>query len=70
VIFEQRGGRFIPQDLVATATNVGGSRYCSAVQLGPPFRESSVRQMIPRVSPNTIYCWGKTDGTSKGGVEH
>ncbi len=59
VIFEQRNVE-IPKDWTQTATNIVVSKYFHG-KIGSPERESSVRQLISRVS-DTIAQWGVEGG--------
>src|SRR5258707_14866645 len=54
--FEQRGVEF-PKSWSQNATNIVAQKYFRG-QLGHPERESSVRQMIGRVT-GTISNWGR-----------
>src|SRR5208283_2225143 len=58
-IFEQRNVE-VPKDWTQTATNIVASKYFHG-KLGTPERESSVRQLISRVS-DTIAQWGVEGG--------
>ncbi len=58
-IFEQRNVE-VPKDWSMTATNIVASKYFHG-KLGTPDRESSVRQLISRVS-DTISEWGLDQG--------
>src|SRR6201746_1532352 len=57
--FEQRGVEF-PKSWSQNATNIVAQKYFRG-QLGTPERESSVKQMIGRVS-GTISGWGREGG--------
>jgi ribonucleoside-diphosphate reductase alpha chain len=57
IYFEQRGCE-VPVSWSQTATNVVAQKYFRGT-LGTPERESSVRQMIARVS-DTIFGWGRS----------
>ncbi len=57
--FEQRGVEF-PKSWSQNATNIVAQKYFRG-QLGSPERESSVKQMIGRVS-GTISDWGREGG--------
>jgi ribonucleoside-diphosphate reductase alpha chain len=59
VIFEQRNVE-VPKDWTQTAANIVASKYFHGKQ-GTPERESSVRQLISRVS-DTIAQWGAEGG--------
>src|SRR3954463_10529732 len=59
VIFEQRDIE-VPVDWSQTATNIVASKYFYG-KLGSPERETSVAQLIQRVT-DTIADWGKKDG--------
>ncbi|MBI3114896.1 MAG: vitamin B12-dependent ribonucleotide reductase, partial [Candidatus Kerfeldbacteria bacterium] len=59
VVFEQRGVE-IPKTWTQLATNVVVSKYFRG-PLGTPRRETSVRQMVSRVSM-TISEWGRAQG--------
>ena len=59
VIFEQRGVE-TPKDWTQTATNIVASKYFHG-KLGTAERETSVRQLINRVS-DTIAQWGMESG--------
>src|SRR6266850_7772720 len=59
VIFEQRDVE-TPVDWSQTATNIVASKYFYG-KLGSPERETSVAQLIQRVT-DTIAEWGKKDG--------
>src|SRR2546423_13760944 len=59
VIFEQRDVE-VPVDWSQTATNIVASKYFYG-KLGSPERETSVAQLIQRVT-DTIAEWGKKDG--------
>ena len=61
VIFEQVGVE-VPKAWSQTATNVVVSKYFRG-QLGAPERESSVRQLIGRVT-DTMTAWGRRVATS------
>src|SRR5438552_6015569 len=58
-IFEQRDIE-VPVDWSQTATNIVASKYCYG-KMGSPERETSVGQLIARVT-DTIAEWGKKDG--------
>ena len=58
-IFEQRSVE-VPKEWTQTATNIVASKYFHG-KLGTPERESSVRQLISRVS-DTIAQWGVEGG--------
>ena len=58
-IFEQRNVE-VPKDWTQTAANIVASKYFHG-KLGTPERESSVRQLISRVS-DTIAQWGVEGG--------
>ncbi|MBN1585571.1 vitamin B12-dependent ribonucleotide reductase [Candidatus Uhrbacteria bacterium] len=58
-VFEQRGVE-VPKSWSQGATNIVVSKYFRG-KLGDPERESSVRQMVDRVS-RTISRWGGEDG--------
>src|SRR4051794_560887 len=57
--FEQRGVEF-PKSWSQNATNIVAQKYFRG-KLGSPERESSVKQMIGRVS-GTIASWGRERG--------
>src|SRR5689334_6153404 len=59
VIFEQRDVE-VPVDWSQTATNIVASKYFYG-KLGSPERETSVAQLVERVT-DTIADWGKKDG--------
>src|SRR2546421_7108906 len=59
VIFEQRDVE-TPVDWSQTATNIVASKYFYG-KMGSPERETSVAQLIQRVT-DTIAEWGKKDG--------
>ena len=59
VVFEQRDVE-VPKDWSQTATNIVASKYFHGLQ-GTPERETSVRQLISRVT-QTMKKWGATDG--------
>src|SRR6266516_5371728 len=59
VIFEQRDIE-VPVDWSQTATNIVASKYFYG-KLGSPERETSVAQLIQRVT-DTIANWGHKDG--------
>src|SRR6266849_2142060 len=59
IIFEQRDIE-VPVDWSQTATNIVASKYFYG-KLGSPERETSVAQLIQRVT-DTIAEWGKKDG--------
>ena len=59
VVFEQRDVE-VPKDWSQTATNIVASKYFHGLQ-GTPERETSVRQLISRVT-QTMKKWGGTDG--------
>src|ERR1043166_4817121 len=58
-IFEQRDIE-VPVDWSQTATNIVASKYFYG-KMGSPERETSVAQLIQRVT-DTIADWGKKDG--------
>ena len=58
-VFEQKGVE-VPKAWSQTATNVVVSKYFRG-QLGTPERETSVRQLIGRVS-DTLTAWGREGG--------
>ena len=58
-VFEQRGVE-VPSHWSQTATNIVVSKYFTG-KVGTPERETSVRQLISRVS-STIAGWGRKDG--------
>src|SRR5467141_566385 len=59
VIFEQKNVE-VPKTWSMTATNIVASKYFHGT-LGPPDRETSVRQLIGRVA-TTITAWGRQGG--------
>ena len=59
VVFEQRNVE-VPKDWSQTATNIVASKYFHGLQ-GTPERETSVRQLISRVT-TTMKNWGSADG--------
>ena len=59
VVFEQRDVE-VPKDWSQTATNIVASKYFHGLQ-GTPERETSVRQLISRVT-TTMKKWGTADG--------
>src|SRR5467141_2782405 len=59
VIFEQKNVE-VPKTWSMTATNIVASKYFHGT-LGPPDRETSVRQLIGRVA-TTITSWGRQGG--------
>ncbi len=59
VVFEQKDCE-IPKPWSMLATNVVVSKYFRG-KVGTPGRETSVRQLVSRVS-DTIYKWGKQNG--------
>ncbi len=59
VVFEQRDVE-VPKDWSQTATNIVASKYFHGLQ-GTPERETSVRQLISRVT-TTMKKWGSSDG--------
>src|ERR1700685_1854339 len=64
VIFEQKDVE-VPKDWSLTATNIVASKYLHG-KLGPPDRETGVRQLVPRVA-ETIRDWGQAQGYFKTG---
>src|SRR3954451_13963334 len=65
-IFEQRDIE-VPVDWSQTATNIVASKYFYG-KLGSPERETSVAQLIQRVT-DTIADWGKKDGYFHAGED-
>ncbi len=59
VVFEQRDVE-VPRDWSQTATNIVASKYFHGIQ-GTPGRETSVRQLISRVT-KTMTKWGSAGG--------
>ena len=59
VVFEQRDVE-VPSDWSQTATNIVASKYFHGIQ-GTPERETSVRQLISRVT-KTMTKWGSAGG--------
>ncbi len=59
VVFEQRDVE-VPKDWSQTATNIVASKYFHGIQ-GTPERETSVRQLISRVT-RTMKNWGSSGG--------